>query len=299
MHAKASDWQQIGSTLNHSIERLLGTLYVPGMSLDDLAGSTNIHLGSDMGLILINMQAQDSWQAQDESLQTTLSSGDLLFIPPGLCRKIQLTPNPSNSALQPGEDSVATAGKLICCQLQFDQLSRESCSLSCQALIQRNYLSESEMEPCKYLVEAIRSHFGGTLAGWEKLVQRLVEAIVVHLVALQLQSNTERFRRVVLSSSATKIESRPSPTMDRVIGPVVIELLNRPERPWSVPQMAQRARVSKSTFTERFHNLVGKSPLQYLTAVRMQRAQKVVGGERYGCRQHCIAGRLRNSFVIQ
>lgn len=45
-----------------------------------------------------------------------------------------------------------------------------------------------------------------------------------------------------------------------------------PEHPWTVASLAKRVGVSRSAFAARFTQLVGESPLAYLTRMRMQKA---------------------------
>ena len=61
-----------------------------------------------------------------------------------------------------------------------------------------------------------------------------------------------------------------------VIGPVLRVLVDKPEAPWTVPQMARMANVSKSAFSERFRRLVGLPPLQYLTEIRMAKSRRLL-----------------------
>jgi len=45
-----------------------------------------------------------------------------------------------------------------------------------------------------------------------------------------------------------------------------------PSAPWSLEQLARKVGMSRSSFAERFRDLVGESPMRYLTAWRMQQA---------------------------
>ncbi|MEM0924782.1 MAG: AraC family transcriptional regulator, partial [Planctomycetota bacterium] len=75
-------------------------------------------------------------------------------------------------------------------------------------------------------------------------------------------------------------ETLPSPAMsDEQIGPVLREIRVFPAKPWTLPMMAKRAKLSRSAFADRFRRLVGQSPLQYLTDVRMTLACKLLTTE--------------------
>ncbi|WFB08778.1 AraC family transcriptional regulator [Streptomyces sp. LX-29] len=59
---------------------------------------------------------------------------------------------------------------------------------------------------------------------------------------------------------------------DDVVGPVLRAMHAAPERAWTLASLADEARVSRTTLAKRFHDLVGESPLAYLTEWRMARA---------------------------
>jgi transcriptional regulator GlxA family with amidase domain len=49
-----------------------------------------------------------------------------------------------------------------------------------------------------------------------------------------------------------------------------------PERPWTVAVLARTVSMSRSTFAERFRELVGETPLDHLTQWRMVRAANML-----------------------
>jgi AraC-like DNA-binding protein len=59
---------------------------------------------------------------------------------------------------------------------------------------------------------------------------------------------------------------------DRHLGPVVAQIHLRPADAWTVESMANIAHLSRSHFSQRFLQVTGEPPMQYLTKVRMQRA---------------------------
>jgi AraC-like DNA-binding protein len=62
---------------------------------------------------------------------------------------------------------------------------------------------------------------------------------------------------------------------DSNIGRAMTEVHRRPEEPWSVQSMARAANLSRSRFSQRFTELLGSAPMQYVTKVRMQRAREM------------------------
>jgi AraC-like DNA-binding protein len=56
---------------------------------------------------------------------------------------------------------------------------------------------------------------------------------------------------------------------DRIVGAALKALHDRPARAWTLEELARAAGTSRSVLAERFHQMVGSSPIQYLTQWRM------------------------------
>lgn len=63
---------------------------------------------------------------------------------------------------------------------------------------------------------------------------------------------------------------------DPVLAPALALLHRSPEHPWSVAELATRSAVSRSVLDERFRQVLGRSPIRYLTAWRMHLAQDLL-----------------------
>ncbi|WP_036596849.1 AraC family transcriptional regulator [Ottowia thiooxydans] len=62
--------------------------------------------------------------------------------------------------------------------------------------------------------------------------------------------------------------------------PLVLQLLEAPEQPWSVEAMARHVHLSRAALFRRFQSACGQSPLQFLLLIRMQVAtQRLSRGE--------------------
>lgn len=64
------------------------------------------------------------------------------------------------------------------------------------------------------------------------------------------------------------------------IGRAIAAAWAEPARPWTVGTLAEVAAMSRSTFAEHFARLVGKSPMDVITAWRMQLARNALERER-------------------
>lgn len=65
--------------------------------------------------------------------------------------------------------------------------------------------------------------------------------------------------------------------LDPAFGPVLTTIHNNPDRQWQVAELAALARLSRSTFTERFTRLLGQSPGAYVTDRRLEHAAHLLG----------------------
>lgn len=63
---------------------------------------------------------------------------------------------------------------------------------------------------------------------------------------------------------------------DRIVGGALNAMHREPARNWSLEQLAREANTSRSVLAERFQQLVGQSPMQYLTQWRMLLASNLL-----------------------
>ncbi len=63
---------------------------------------------------------------------------------------------------------------------------------------------------------------------------------------------------------------------DRVVGAALSAMHERPSRGWTLDELAQAVHSSRSVLAQRFQELVGQSPMQYLTQWRMLLASNLL-----------------------
>jgi AraC-like DNA-binding protein len=69
---------------------------------------------------------------------------------------------------------------------------------------------------------------------------------------------------------------------DPVLNPVLAALHAQPERHWTVTELARAAAVSRSLLDERFREVLGRSPIRYLTEWRMHLAEDLLASTDLG-----------------
>jgi len=105
--------------------------------------------------------------------------------------------------------------------------------------------------------------------GAEAVVNRLVGVLFIQMVRAHLAQS--RAPHGVLAAIA-----------DRQIGAALRLVHQAPQRPWTLASLAKGAGMSRSAFVARFGALVGRTPLQYLTFWRMERARALLAGADLG-----------------
>ena len=117
-----------------------------------------------------------------------------------------------------------------------------------------------QLEPLFKLISEERR---GTSPGWHAIINRLVQVLFVQGMRSYLAN--------------TKLSGQPSGhwlqgAFDPLIGSTIQVIHREPEKPWTVEQLASVVQMSRSAFSDRFREVVGEAPLQYLTGWRMQKA---------------------------
>jgi AraC-like DNA-binding protein len=67
---------------------------------------------------------------------------------------------------------------------------------------------------------------------------------------------------------------------DRQLAVVLGLMHQHPDRPWTVPMLAREVGLSRATLTRRFRELLGETPLAYLSRWRLQAAADLIRSER-------------------
>ncbi|MBU1190091.1 MAG: AraC family transcriptional regulator [Gammaproteobacteria bacterium] len=113
----------------------------------------------------------------------------------------------------------------------------------------------------QYLAAETSSNQPGSAA----IVDRLAEVLFVQAMRSQIQTmvgegNTNWLRAIA----------------DPQIGEALRLMHEEPGKSWTVPKLAKGVFMSRSAFAERFHRLVGETPLFHLTQWRMVRAASML-----------------------
>ena len=82
--------------------------------------------------------------------------------------------------------------------------------------------------------------------------------------------------RIHLASAPGTRAGRAAALQDPVLSRAIALLHRSPEHKWSVPELARAVSVSRSLLDDRFRQILGRSPIRYLTDWRMHLAQDLL-----------------------
>ena len=106
------------------------------------------------------------------------------------------------------------------------------------------------------------AEMGNKRAGSQSVLNRLSELMFVEIIRLYMDQ---------LEGSNT---GWLAGLRDPLVGRALTLLLARPSHAWTLEQLASEAAASRSVLADRFNDLVGYPPIQYLTRWRMQIAAR-------------------------
>jgi AraC-like DNA-binding protein len=101
--------------------------------------------------------------------------------------------------------------------------------------------------------------------GSEVVANRLAEVLFIQAIRAYIASGNENCKRGWLRA-----------IVDSQIGAALKSIHENVNNPWTVESLAEAAGMSRSAFAERFKQLLGQTPLVYLTAWRMQKAVQLL-----------------------
>ena len=161
---------------------------------------------------------------------------------------------------------------LVYGQFKIDSVSQNPLDIGLPDIVHLNHRRDRVLEGSLPLLDLICKAKHDALPGWQVTVRRMAEIVLLQTVAAELSQRVHESNASTASGAFRVMRA----ATDVVVGPILKEIVMRPEDSWSVPQMAKMASVSRSAFSERFRNLVGRPPLQYLTDIRMQKACRLL-----------------------
>lgn len=204
-----------------------------------------------------------------------LHEGDLILIPHGAAHILSDVPNgpvldvgdivrshglDAEGCLVFGGDDLDGATRLVCGHFEFDAGENPLMeALPAQIVLRRkDGATRGWLESILTLVaeEATSGRVGGSF-----VLKRLTDVLFVQAIRAWHEEQ-DALERGLLAAIA-----------DRHVGRSLRAVHAKTDAPWTVETLAREAGLSRTVFAERFRELVGQSPMTYVTSWRMHRAR--------------------------
>lgn len=216
----------------------------------------------------------------DSALQ--VHAGELLVVPQGedhiMASSLELEPTSAGPMLSehlrtaPGELLQLSYGgggastRLLCGFIACD----ETASNPLIAMLPRLFKVDMRNDPRSAWLESSLQFAAAEAADW-----RAGSSIVLGKLSELLF--VEAVRRCIESMPAAR-DGWLAGVRDRFVGRALALVHAQPAHAWTVEELAQRIGLSRSAFSQRFADIVGQPPMQYLTRWRLQLAAKELTG---------------------
>jgi AraC-like DNA-binding protein len=157
------------------------------------------------------------------------------------------------SLLKHGGDGAPTS--LVCGVVRFDHPSAADLTAQLPAVVQ--------VQPSDAMDQTLRlmaSEARALQPGGETVLTRLADVLVIQTL------------RTWLADEGTTHTGWLSALRDPQLGAALAALHRNSERDWTVERLARVAAMSRSAFAQRFHSVVGETPMKYLVRQRVRAA---------------------------
>ena len=208
-----------------------------------------------------------------------LGEGDVILFPrgdahvissePGMRERVDIAAFPDRSTPLPVFYEIGGGGperaRLVCCFLGCDDRPYNPLLDALPSVIHLSATrAHSTAEWLGQLMSTAAIESRSARPGGENVLARLSELMFVETIRQYLAT-------LPLSESGWLAGLR-----DPIVGHALAALHREPAAPWTVERLARAVAISRSVLAERFTDLVGQPPMQYLALWRMQLASRLL-----------------------
>ena len=209
---------------------------------------TGLH--ARFGLIL---HGRARLELSDGAQPTQLVGGDFFLLAPG--RVYALSPG--------GDSSLTSVSTMIAGRFGFEEAhARPLADLFPPLILLRG--GQQQVQALRKTVELLVSEVDASTQGSEAAVQHLSNLLLIQALRSHLETAPPESSGWLHALS------------DAHIGAALHAMHSRIEHPWTVASLAAEAGMSRSAFAQRFKELMGESPVEYLTRWRMYRGSDLL-----------------------
>lgn len=150
--------------------------------------------------------------------------------------------------------------QIVCGAVRFDHPAAKDLVRLLPRVIRTSAWDSPEGEWMQSTLRLMASESRAIRPGGETIITRLADILVIQAIRGWI-AETPAARTGWLGA-----------LQDERIGPALLHIQRAPEKPWTVESLAAAVAMSRSAFAARFRELVGETPVQYLTRWRMHTA---------------------------
>ena len=149
---------------------------------------------------------------------------------------------------------------VVCASVRYDAGPENAITQSFPAIV---VIPFGAMQRIDLTLKALFAEAGESNPGRQVMLDRLCDILLIQIVRFAMRQGL--VTRGVLAGLAHP----------RLSG-LLADLLNRPSEAWSLDSMALRAHLSRNGFAAEFKRVVGNTPADFLTGLRIAQAQRLL-----------------------
>ena len=203
-----------------------------------------------------------------------LTGGDCILLARGTSIVLRDSPRTPpiwsfNEIAAKAESNVAHCGgggaptTIVCGSLSFDRASLKPITQLMPSFILIK-ADQARTLALHITMQALAAEMAEQAPGSEVVANRLAEVLFIQVLRAHIASGPERNKGWLRA------------IFDPQIGTALGAVHDRVNIPWTVQSLAEAAGMSRSAFAARFKELLGQTPLEYVTEWRMQKAMQLL-----------------------
>ncbi|HEU4531519.1 MAG TPA: AraC family transcriptional regulator [Steroidobacteraceae bacterium] len=226
--------------------------------------------GAERVMIFHLVTEGECWVEMEDQPPARLIAGDAVLFPQGDAHRMTSQPG-----LPPAKgkrlDAVltrrprqltfgggGTATRLVCGYLACDARLAKLLFAGLPSLVRTNVRGSNAGAWLEASVRYALAEARSPRPGGAGVLAKLAEVLCIEVLRMYVTQQQQEGRTGWLAAVG-----------DRIVGAALSLLHKRPAHAWTVEDLAREAGASRSVLAERFQQLVGSSPMQYLTQWRM------------------------------
>ena len=174
----------------------------------------------------------------------------------------EITPKANSNVVHYGGGGAPTT--IVCGVVSFDRASLKPITQLLPSFILIK-ADQAHTLALHNTMQALASEIAEQVPGSEVVSTRLAEVLFIQALRAHIASGAERRNKGWLRA-----------IFDPQMGTALSTFHNNVSTPWTVESLAEAAGMSRSAFAARFKELLGETPLEYVTEWRMQKAMQLL-----------------------